>query len=258
MSNKINCDFPQSPQPKKRIEGVCVCVNYSDFLAQTIGYNKQHFDHLIVVTTPEDTKTQNLCEFWNVECVVTDAFYKNNAVFNKGAGINEGLKKLKKDGWVIHFDCDIFLLPQTRKILELIPMNPLGIYSIDRLNCKSFEDWVEYLQVPERVHGGDGMMRMNAFEKGSRLVNLDRDGYVPIGYFQMWNPECSKVWTYPEKHGSADRSDCLFAYNFARRNRHLIPELIVIHLESEECAMGTNWNGRKSKQFTVEECENAQ
>ena len=44
------------------LEGIIVCVNYSDFLAHTLPYNKTHFDNLIVVTdTKENRQNIVLC-----------------------------------------------------------------------------------------------------------------------------------------------------------------------------------------------------
>jgi hypothetical protein len=78
------------------------------------------------------------------------------------------------------------------------------------------------------------------------------EGYEPIGFFQMWNPKASGVYLYPELHGAADRTDVLFAKKWARKNRGLIPEIIGIHLDSENSTineMGKNWNGRKTNYF---------
>ena len=81
-----------------KIEGVIICVDYSDFLSETLSSNRSLFDKLVVVTSLTDQKTKTLCDFYNVECVQTDVFYKGAAPFNKGLGINEGLKKLKDNG----------------------------------------------------------------------------------------------------------------------------------------------------------------
>jgi hypothetical protein len=243
---------PEKINNPKKLEAVTVCVGYADFLSWTLPFNKAQFDRLIVITTPDDEETQAICEYWHVECIKTNAFYEGGDSFNKGRGINEGLKLLDKTSWVLHFDADIFLLPRTREILNLLPLDPQSVYSIDRLNCKSFGDFARYISNPERHHGNNGMMGMNAFEKGARLLNLDRDGYVPIGYFQLWNPIASGVLSYPIEHGTADRSDTLFAYNWLREKRHIIPELICVHLESEACQMGANWQGRKTRAFAPE------
>lgn len=243
---------PDKISNPKRIEGLTVCVGYSDFLAWTLPFARTQFDHLVVVTSSADIATQRLCEYWNVECVITDVFYENGDVFNKGKAVNEGLKHLKKDGWVLHFDADIYLLPRTREVLNLIPLDPKSIYSIDRLNCGRFGDWAEYLSTPESAHGNNGFLDMKVFSKGARLVNLARDGFVNIGFFQLWSPSGSGVNSYPCEHQAADRSDTLFAYNWKREHRHLIPELICIHLESESSAvMGANWQGRTTPKFGI-------
>jgi len=90
---------------------------------------------------------------------------------------------------------------------------------------------------------------------GVRIAEYMGEGYEPIGFFQMWNPPASGVYTYPEQHGAADRTDVLHAKKFARGKRQLLPELIAIHLDSEDLdlqQMGKNWNGRKTLPFTIE------
>jgi hypothetical protein len=74
---------------------------------------------------------------------------------------------------------------------------------------------------------------------------------VPIGFFQLWNPKGSGVCHYPERHTTAARSDMLFAMQWPRDKRHLLPEIIAIHLESESVEMGANWQGRKTKPFSL-------
>lgn len=87
------------------------------------------------------------------------------------------------------------------------------------------------------------------FEIGVRVIPQCFQGYVPIGFFQMWNPSVSGIHTYPEQHTSAARGDVAFAIQWPRAKRALIPEIICYHLESEQAPMGTNWNGRTTKPF---------
>lgn len=249
MESTETIKVPEKKHYPKYIEAVCVCVGYEDFLRQTLPFNRAHFDKLIIVTSPDDTATQNLCEYWHIECVVTDKFYENGDVFNKGKGINEGLKRLSKKGWIVHLDADIYLPPRTREILELLQLDAESIFGIDRANCVGFSNWQGYFKEPEKIHGNDGLLRLTQFPIGSRLLNLDRDGYVPIGYFQLWNPSASGIFEYPACHSAADRTDTLFAYNWTREKRSFIPELISFHLESEAAAMGANWRGRKTCPF---------
>jgi hypothetical protein len=66
----------------------------------------------------------------------------------------------------------------------------------------------------------------------------------------MWNPIKSGVYNYPLEHTSAARTDVLFARKFPRKKRALIPEIVAIHLDSEELLeMGKNWEGRKTVPF---------
>lgn len=248
-----NLNIPAKKLYPKTIECVTVCVGYPDFLRHTLPYNRAHFDRMIIVTSSADKETRRLCEYWHIECLVTDSFYENGNSFNKANGINEGLKKLSLSGWVCHLDADIYLPPRTREILNLLSLDREKIYGIDRANCVGFMNWLKYLKNPERIHGGDGLLRLTQFPLGARLLNLDRDGYIPIGYFQLWNPNGSSVFSYPNCHGAADRTDALFAYNWTREKRALIPELLGIHLESESAKMGANWKGRKTKDFELKE-----
>jgi len=234
------------------LEGVIVCVNYSDFLSYTLPFNKTIFNHLVVVTSPEDERTQKLCEYYNVECVVTDEFTKNGDPFNKAKGINAGLNKLSKKDWVIHLDADIYLPPLTRGILERISLDENNLYGIDRMMCPNFESWIDFISSPRETHTGWVYIHPTVFPMGVRIGEYMSEGYEPIGFFQMWNPKVSGVYSYPEMHGAADRTDVLFAKKWKRRNRGLIPEIIAVHLDSENSTideMGKNWNGRKTSYF---------
>lgn len=236
------------------LECVVVCVNYFDFLAHTLPYNRNQFDNMVVVTDTKDENTKTLCEYYHVTCVQTDIFYKDGQVFNKGAAINEGLKHLSNKGWVLHLDADIYLPPLTRTILEKLPLQKNKMYSCDRLMCPSYYDWVRFMNKPRNVQEGWIFVHMDAFPIGVRIAEYmtDDGGWEPIGYFQLWNPKGSNVYGYPTEHGFCDRTDVIQAKRFPRENRELLPEIIVIHLESEGLGvgdMGKNWKGRMTKQF---------
>lgn len=236
------------------LKGVIVCVNYSDFLAHTLPHNKNQFNNLVVVTDTEDHKTKELCDYYHVRCLQTNIFYDNNNEFNKGAAINYGLQNLELKDWVIHLDADIFLPPLTRTILENLPLQGEKIYGIDRLMCSGYTQWMEYLNSPKKIQEGWIYIHLNAFPIGVRVAEYmnKNGGYEPIGYFQLWNPKGSGVCDYPTEHDFCDRTDVLHCKKFKRENRELLPELVCIHLDSEELVeMGKNWKGRKTKLFEL-------
>ena len=238
------------PWPSIHIEAVIVCVNYADFLAWTLPFNRNQFDGLVVVTTPADTQTQKLCEHYHVQCVQTDVFYQNGAKFDKAAGINEGLKVLSRRGWVVQMDADILLPPRAKEQIGRSQPNPDFIYGIDRINCPSFEAFIKFISDPELQYRGQAFLAANAFDMGSRLVI--ESGYVPIGFFQMWNPSGSGVDEYSTLHDEHnDHCDVTHGELWPRNRRGFIAEIIALHIMSEDTGAGNNWNGRVSKPFQM-------
>jgi hypothetical protein len=234
-----------------KIEAVITCVGYGDFLAATLPTNKGLFDYVTVVTTPEDKRTQRICEYWNVHVIPTDAFGQKQGQFRKGAGINEGLKVLGKSGWVVQMDADILLPPLTRRLLNDADLDTKFIYGIDRMMCKSFEEWHDFVAEPRLQQEDDIYVHVQAFPLGVRIATSKGKyhGYVPIGFFQMWHPNASGVREYPAEHTDAGRGDMIFAANWPRNRRAMIPEILAYRLESEEAKMGVNWAGRRTKEF---------
>lgn len=232
-----------------KIEAVTTCVDYADFLAHSILWNKAQFDRWVVVTSGEDRRTRDLCEHHNIECVVSDAFFAGDRAFAKAAGINAGLARLDRDGWVAHLDADIVLPPRARQLLERAELDPQAIFGADRMLCESFEEWCRYLAWPEVQHSCNTFIQAGDFRLGPRIGHLGEDGWAPIGFFQLWHPGTSGRHLYPD-HGNVDRSDMAFARQWPRGRRHLVPELVAIHLAPEaEAVMGANWRGRKTPHF---------
>jgi len=232
-----------------KIEAVTVCVNYADFLAHTIVWNKPCFDRWVIVTDSEDQRTRDICEHHHVECVTTDSFYSGDRAFAKACGINFGLSHLQGDGWFAHLDADIVLPPRARQLIEQTKPDPRTIYGVDRVMCYSYEDWARYQSWPEVQHSCNLFVQATDFELGTRVGHLDEDGWAPIGFFQLWHPSGSGHAAYPDQ-GNGDRSDLKFARNWPREHRGMIPEVVAIHLDSEKReTMGGNWRGRKTKHF---------
>ena len=240
-----------------RIEAITICVGYSDFLEHSIRYNKDIFDLWVVVTDTKDLKTKELCDKNGIHCVQTDCFYEDGAAFRKYRGINEGLKYLKKDGWVCFLDGDILLSPWTRRVLEEKKLQEHKLYGIDRLNCKGYERFVEF-EKGSPIIIDNWLLHSAGLEFGARIVHIYGEqedngkftGWKPLGFFQL--AHSSKLPDYyPEGSRDASHGDLAFTKLWSTENRELIPEIIGVHLYTEDYK-GHNWEGRKSKPFTYE------
>lgn len=259
--SKSSLDCDQSPPRTANIDGPCsisgpflaeavvICDKYSDFLVHTLPQNKIIFNRIVVVTSYEDKETQRVCEFHHVECIPTDSLESRKKIFRKGAGINVGLSLLKLDGWAVHLDADILLPPQTRGLLEQASLNPTMIYGIDRFLVRGYEAFDEFRREPKLQQECGAYIHMNAFPIGTRVMQGNASGYVPIGFFQMWHPGVSGITRYPEGHTDAGREDGSFAMQWPRSHRALIPEIVGYHLESDDARNASNWSGRVTAAF---------
>lgn len=242
---------PSQPAPRPfKLEAVIVCDRYHDFLRNTLPHNKYLFDKLVVVTSFEDKETQRVCEFNHVQCIRTDVMESRKDHFRKGMGINIGLAALDGDGWVVHLDADILLPPQTRILLERAALDPAMIFGIDRFIIKGVRAWHRFNEDLPLQHECDAYVHLNAFPLGTRVMSAAAGGYIPIGFFQLWNPQVSGVTRYPEGHTTAGREDMLLAKGWPRSKRGFIPEIVGYHLESDDSQMSSNWSGRKTAPFS--------
>lgn len=240
--------LPNVPPPKGRgmhLEAVIVCVDYADFLAETLPENMQFFDKMVVVTSYADKKTQALCHQYSVECVVSDCMYDQQAPFEKGRAINLGLAHLMQSDWVLQMDADVLLPHDFRKLLQHARLKTENIYGADRANVVGFDHWHKHKHKRTPAHQHRHFIEApKEFPVGARLLHHEH-GYVPLGYFQLWHG----TRRYPISRGNAEHSDVLFSCQWPRYQRVLLPEVIVYHLESEDGNMGKNWNGRVTKPF---------
>ena len=241
-----------------KLIAISVCVNYSDFAAWTIPINKSLFDKWYVVTDEGDIATKQLCNYWGIDCVQTSAFYENDSTFNKYAGINEALKKIRADAdvYIVFLDIDIMLSPNTRRVLENIDLKNNVLYGIDRVNCKGVSQFVTFMNYPDMIID-NWLLTPADMELGSRIIHMYGQpgdngkfgGWKPLGFFQLAHRESFDV--YPQECNGADHCDIEFANMYDRSNRIMIPEILGVHLESENAQWGSNWKGRKTALFNL-------
>jgi hypothetical protein len=237
-----------------KIEAVSVCVGYADFLAETAKHNVGLLDRWLIVTSESDEATREICRIHDLETLLTSDHYRGAAGgFNKGRMIDRGLSMMSAGAWRLHLDADIVLPAQFRRMIAGAHLQNRKMYGCDRLMVKSWEQWQALLATGFLNHTHCSVNLPKGIEVGTRWA-LSESGYVPIGFFQMWHGDADE-WrgrrhrTYPTNHGDACRTDVQHAMQWDRKDRELIPELLVVHLESEQAKLGANWNGRTTKHF---------
>jgi hypothetical protein len=206
------------------INAVTTCCGYDDLLAITLPRNLRHVASVTVVTSPEDTKTQELSRrFERVRCHVTDAFTRHSAKFNKGLALELAMQAMT--GWILIIDADT-LLPDDFRIPYL---HPSCIYGCRR----------RILDDPREYRDGLNWQRYP--------VCRDRDIY---GYFQLFNSECPYIHERPwyDVHFThAGGCDAYFVSRFPADRKVWLPQR-VLHLGPRD----RNWFGRCTERLDVE------
>lgn len=206
------------------LEAVTICVNYSDYLSIVLPRNKPLFDKWIIVTSPQDVKTRDLCLSHGLTPVITDVMYQKDYVFDKGACINVGFNHLTQPDWVVHVDADIVLPPNLHQAMAETSLTPENIYSMPRRYIPTQEDWEKYLLNP---------------------LPPPSHGTPHLGYFQMFSPKSQyleKTRPWYSSNRDASKSDYRFLRNWPKENRKLLHRAFCLHLGP----VRVNWEGRVS------------
>jgi hypothetical protein len=237
------------------IEAITVCVGYGDFLRETLPANLPLVDDLVVITSPDDHETRSVCKEHSVRHVLSEE-HGHGGPFNKGRLINRLLDQVGAKDWVLHLDADIVLPRSFRRLMEWAHPDERCLYGADRATVPSWQAWCQVkaaggwdnhrygcmLHVPEGHMTG-----------GRHVPSLH--GYTPIGFFQLFHgsqiiDRGFHLRRYPITHGDAARTDVQFALQWDRQYRRLLPEVVVLHIESDPKApKGANWKGRTTPRF---------
>lgn len=203
------------------VKGIVICVEYDDLLEITLPRNARHLTEILVVTAPGDRRTVEVVRSVPAaRCLVTDAFYRRGAKFNKGAAMEEGFTALGRDGWILVWDADI-ILPDS---LRFDGLDPAKLYGANR----------RILDDPRRWHPD--------FKDWSDLPLSEETGYP--GYFQLFNaaapPIATRPW-YDVTYTHAGGGDGYFQSRWNPAMKERLP-FEVLHLGPRD----TNWFGRVS------------
>lgn len=203
-----------------KINGLVVCVNYSDWLTHSISRWYNYLDSLTVVTDLKDLHTAELISRYpGIKVHPTNTFYANGAMFNKGAAMEEARLRMPWKDWILFFDADVVPEPDWYTKLTQFTLKEDTLYGCYRHQCDDISD----IDSPRwRV-----------------IPDAPCDG----GYFHLFhssryrkeNPLLETCWPH------AGVYDSHFKERFPMNQRVVLP-LRVTHLGEPE-----NWCGRGNK-----------
>jgi len=207
----------------ENIVPMVVCVNYSDYLEETLRCNRLFFKDYYVLTKDTDKDTKNVCDFYDVNCIIFDenTYNAHSCSFNKSGMVHQ-LQKLchekYPDAWMLLLDGDI-CLPEDFVQLFTNKVNQLdrnALYGMKRKDCNTYDDYINF---NEQNYGGDH----NA------------------GYFQMY---FRKDIYYDTFSDNCSNCDMVFQHRFSPRYL-LCDNSYVVHLGQNT----VNHSGRHSAQW---------
>lgn len=209
-----------STKPRKLV-CVLTSVGYGDDLAQTLPRNMREFDEIIVVTSSDDTVTQEVVKANGATLVISDRCFDDDQAFNKGKMLNDGLKTLKDADWIVFTDADIVMHEGFYELFMSHSWNPGCLYFTGRIDS-------------QKVEGKDN----------------EKTNFEPNGYFQLFNARATAIrdsWPniVSENFCSAGSVDSWFYQQWRRENLFGISDIPVQHIASAR--LGENWNGKQVK-----------
>lgn len=100
-----------------KLRAFTVSVDYSDFLAVTLPWNRRHFAECCVVTTP-GSKDAEVARRNSCSVFTTDAFHRDGASFNRWLALEEAMSARGRDGWIALVDADVMWPRDATNALE--------------------------------------------------------------------------------------------------------------------------------------------
>lgn len=192
-----------------------VCIQYSDYLAQTLPNNRPLFSAYYIITERSDTETIKLAQAYKCILLFTDQKNAKGASFNKSGMLHAAqhfVHKRHSYSWIVVVDADIFLPANLWKLIDVHGLNKNGIYGISRKTYNTHADYV-----------------------AGRVSSEDVCELGVIGYFQLyWNK--SKYY----EPWSMNCSKCDMTFMKAFRHVRAFTSIYCFHFGEKN----TNWDGR--------------
>jgi len=201
---------------------ITICINYADFLSESLAINRALFHHYYIITEESDTATIDIAKQHNCNVLFVTNKTQNGAVFNKSGMIRYAQKQIHKThplAWIAIMDADICLPSNIWESMGINVLNRNKLYGLSRKIFETKEDFDT--QNPNAV--------IQTFKK-------------PIGFFQMyWN----KTRFYPVWSKNCSSCDHDFKNMFTKS--HVFNEISCMHVGKCE----TNWDGRVTEAWVT-------
>lgn len=199
---------------------IVVAENMNGFLQATLACNRALVDKIVVVTSPTDQETINVCQSAGLICHMTEALHAQGDAFNKGRALSEVQQSLHKNpklaGWMaLLMDVDICLPPEIWMDMNDLP-DANSLYSVYH-RCIYDTPASVALGSPTSVEATPG---------------------DSLGYFQMYMISPGSP-TYSKDYPTASDSDT----DFFQRFLHVVYLPSYVHHFGNLGAYTGNWDG---------------
>jgi len=208
-----------------------VCVEFDDLLAITLPRNMRHFDTTVIVTSSRDSRTCALAGQHGADVFLTEAFWDDEAIFNKGLALEKAtsvLGVIEKSDWIAVWDADT-ILPASADFSGLVPGN---IYGATRriLEHPKNADYYDAPAMWENLPRG-----IDSYPWGADRVTLG--GHLMV--FHTRDPVLDSGNWFPMDWAHAGGFDSDFIGKWPSSRQRRLP-FDVLHLGLP----GRNWMGR--------------
>jgi hypothetical protein len=200
--------------------GLTVCVNYADFLAETLPQNRKFFTHFYVVTEESDAQTVELGKQHDCTLLFTTKTHERGSKFNRSGLLYDAQKLIHRkhpEDWICILDSDI-LLPDSFSALDEQTLLKNNIYGVPRHVYATKADYLANQNAVVEV-------------RENEVIGYFQLYWLKFRYYEPWSADCSK-------------SDMTFMRLFKRRL--YLRDLHCVHFG----LTGVNWEGRVSEKWT--------
>jgi hypothetical protein len=205
-------------------EVVCVtiCIDYADYLAETLPHNRPLFSTYYIITEERDTRTRELAAAHGCVVLYTTKTHAKGAKFNKSGMLFDAQQHIHRAhtyAWVVILDADMYLPVDIWASIRVNALNKNGIYGLIRHVYASYDDYVS-----------------------GHVACVDNGGAVEVaGYFQLY---WLKTKYYPKWSNNCGECDLRFMHGFSHKTTFPV---VCVHFGEK----GANWNGRVSAHWTA-------